>query len=267
MPYRRNRYVAPERTALIVPRPSNGALLVARTLQYNSRVISNHRFPVVRHNYNRFINWGCSRIPDESVLGDALLNSPSAVGRCVNKRTFFQHIGTMTGVDWYTSKEDAIRAMIDRRVKMVCRTSLTGSSGAGIVIARDASEVVDAKLYTVYVPKHLEYRLHVFDGEVVAVQQKRRRNGYEQGSRDEALIRNAGNGWVYAVDNVDPVPSLAITRAVRCVGAAGLDFGAVDIIIGRDDGVPRVLEINTAPGIESPTVLAAYRNAIRRHFN
>lgn len=109
--------------------------------------------------------------------------------------------------------------------------------------------------------------MHVFCGEIIAVQQKRKR---EDATHDEnqALIRSYDNGWVFCVDNVtfpdDNSKAAVADASVQAVEAVGLDFAAVDIILGKD-GQEYVLELNTAPGLESPTILAAYREAIVKY--
>jgi glutathione synthase/RimK-type ligase-like ATP-grasp enzyme len=98
------------------------------------------------------------------------------------------------------------------------------------------------------------------------VQQKRRRNG-DALTGDAALIRNAANGWVFAVNDVrftsPEIEEKVRSYSVAAVKALGLDFGAVDIIVNKKGTEAYVLEVNTAPGIESPTVLAAYVEYIR----
>ena len=44
--------------------------------------------------------------------------------------------------------------------------------------------------------------------------------------------------------------------------ALGLDFGAVDIVINRDNQ-PVILEVNAAPGIQG-TTLENYKKAVQR---
>jgi glutathione synthase/RimK-type ligase-like ATP-grasp enzyme len=126
-----------------------------------------------------------------------------------------------------------------------------GNGGRGILD--------DAPLYTKYVKKADEYRIHVFDGEVIDIQQKRKR---QEVPNDEVnyQIRNACNGWVFCRDNVHcPAECLALAR--RAVSTLGLDFGAVDIGYNRSTTSAVVYEVNTAPGLEG-TTLDKYHEAI-----
>lgn len=95
-----------------------------------------------------------------------------------------------------------------------------------------------------YIPKQAEYRLHVAGGEIIKVQVKDYRGEAEE---YDPVIWNHNAGWFFvAVNRRDAHPGVA--QAITAVGALGLDFGAVDLVIGTDDR-PYVLEVNTAPGL------------------
>lgn len=193
-----------------------------------------------------------------------MVNPPDAVARATNKLTTFYRFKE-AGVShplWWTDP-----AAVDRKGIVLARTKLSGSGGDGIVVCREGDTLPPAKLYTKYIRKNAEYRLHVFRGSVILIQQKRRNTDTEQ-TKDQQLIRNHANGWVFAVNDV--VFSTEAQRkeceqlAVSAVSALGLDFGAVDLITSLKEGKPYVLEVNTAPGIESPTVLATYTAAFTK---
>lgn len=207
------------------------------------------------------LNWGVSGEIPVTVH----LNEPEHVDTAIDKYEAFLAMSER-GVPVPEFDEELSE---QRRGKWLARTQLRGSGGAGIVVIRPNDPVPPAELYVKYIPKLHEYRVHVFSGNAIAIQQKRKREGVEQ-TPDEALIRNAENGWVFCVDNVaftENTEQQVKDAAVAAVSALGLDFGAVDIIVGRDDNRPYVLEVNTAPGIESPTVLAAYVQAIGSVLN
>jgi len=98
----------------------------------------------------------------------------------------------------------------------------------------------------------------VFQGKVIDVAQKKRKVGHE--NRDNQ-IRNHANGWVFAQPTA-AVPDDVLSEAIKAVEYLGLDFGAVDIIVGRDDGKPYVLEVNTSPGLQGETTLKFYAEAV-----
>ncbi len=125
------------------------------------------------------------------------------------------------------------------------------------------NDVCSAPLYTRYVKKADEYRLHVFDGRVIDIQQKRKRRGIPNEEIDYQ-IRNTASGWVYCRDDVD-CPDSCSALAIRAVAALGLDFGAVDIGYNRHTQTPCVYEVNTAPGLEG-TTLTRYYEALERRL-
>ena len=253
---------SPLKVAIVVPRASDGAIALARRLENGIKVVSRDRVDAVARFYNGIVNWGSSRLPEGITL--PIINAPSAVAICVNKRTFFEEVGDLTNMTVAYSRAEA-EGLFRRYRKVVCRTNVTGSGGDGIVIARNFSELVNAELYTAYIPKRAEYRVHVVGGRIILIQQKRRRSDLPADvaeDADAALIRNHANGWVYAVDAVDD-PSTELKEAcIEIVGELGLDLGAVDVMVGQSNGEPYILEVNTAPGIQSPTLAAAYKEAM-----
>lgn len=211
--------------------------------------------------YGLLLNWGCSTLEVKPKNGQVLLNPPEAVANAKCKlRTFrlFRDKGVPHPQFW--TKEDVKEAERKSTI-LVARTTTRGSGGEGIVIIRPGDKVVDAPLYTKYIRKNAEYRIHVVRDEIVLIQQKRKENDAEQ-TEDQKLIRNYENGWIFAANNVefisDEQKENCKKAAVASVRSLGLDFGAVDLVVGLRDGLPYVLEVNTAPGLQSPTLLEGY---------
>jgi len=121
--------------------------------------------------------------------------------------------------------------------------------------------IVEAPMYTKYVKKQDEYRVHVFDGEVIDVQQKKKRQ-LVPNEDVNYQIRNSANGWVYCRDAV-VVPDCVRTAAVAACAALGLDFGAADVGYNCAGQSAVVYEVNTAPGLEG-TTLERYNRAIQQ---
>jgi len=147
---------------------------------------------------------------------------------------------------------------------VVCRTKLRGHSGDGIVIANNADELVDAPLYTKYIKKKDEYRVHVArhedDFDVFFIQRKARKLDVEE---PNWLVRNLDGGFVFVEAQRVDVPDDVIEQAQRAIKALGLDFGGVDVIWNEREQKAYVLEINTACGLEERTALR-YKDAIVR---
>lgn len=159
-------------------------------------------------------------------------------------------------VEFTTDRNVANRWLPDSPV--VCRTLLRGSEGRGIVVAETADQMVAAPLYTKYRKKRKEFRVHVFNGAVIDVQEKRKRREHD-GERD-ARIRNVGNGYVFCRDGITEPAGLR-ELALGATAALGYQLGAVDIGFNERDNRCFVFEVNSTPGMEG-TTLETYSNAI-----
>ena len=138
---------------------------------------------------------------------------------------------------------------------IVCRTVLSGHSGAGIVISGGANDLADAQLYVQYLKKKDEYRVHCAKDDaggttIICVQRKARRSDCQNVNWQ---IRNHSNGFVFVRNNVNP-PPYVIAVAREALELSGLDFGAVDVIWNAQQEKAYVLEVNTAPGLEGQTI-------------
>lgn len=211
----------------------------------------------------RVINLGVSQPPP--FLRDSLFsNGPPHVPNCTDKRrTFFclehAHVPTL---EWNTLQEMA-GEWLEQGHRVVVRHTVAGHSGEGIEIVRPGEELPQAPLYTKYFKKRREFRVHVAFGSVIHVQQKRKMRGFDHVLDDRRLVRTHGNGWIFSVDvrtmNMPKLHELALSaaRAVVC------NHCAVDILEAAD-GTQVVCEINSAPGMEAPSVINAYAEAFTR---
>lgn len=204
------------------------------------------------------VNWGASkrapRFEDVSML-----NPPEVIHRVADKLEFFQMMqdGAPDLIpEFWTDKV----GIPNSKFPIVCRTVLNGHSGKGIVIATKRSELVDAPLYVRYMRKDQEYRIHVgvVEGrknpdKIIAMQRKARVRDIPD---DEInwKVRNLDGGFIYARTNVAP-PARVTDAARQALEVVGLDFGAVDVIDNERKEKAYVLEINSAPGLESRTVV------------
>jgi glutathione synthase/RimK-type ligase-like ATP-grasp enzyme len=243
------------------------------------------------------INWGSSRRPSWMSEDVPVLNKPEAVAVAANKLDTLEVLSD-AGVATvpYTTDEETAQAWLEFGDKIFARQNLTGHSGEGIVvinpmdnpinrqlamIARDLDSIgfsnlsssvsdeiqeeriVPAPLYTRGIENTGEYRVHVFNGEVILYQKKSRRVD-EDGNvvtpdGEEADVRNLASNWVYRTGNLRRLERIE-ELAKSAVSALGLDFGAVDIIKDQD-GQVYVLEVNTAVGIGNDSTLEAYVSA------
>ena len=149
----------------------------------------------------------------------------------------------------------------DKKV-VVGRRVLNGSQGIGCVIFennQDAPEEPNGcPLYTKHLRHKREFRIHVFEGRIIDMVEKRKQRGFE--GRSE-WIRNHANGYVFCRNDLN-VPAIVQEQAVAACRAVGLDFGAVDVAFREKEGRAFVFEVNSAPGMEGTTI-QKYANAIR----
>jgi len=197
------------------------------------------------------INWGRT----EPYTGPMIMfNEPTVIRTVSNKLNFFNRMKEENEdiiPKFWTNKED----ILDADFPIVCRTVLAGHSGEGIVIADTRDQLVDCSLYVQYVKKQDEYRIHVGknnDGttSIISQQRKARRQDCED---PNWRIRNHVNGFNFVRGDCNP-PPLVTDVSIKALGASGLDFGAVDVIWNERQQRAYVLEINSAPGIESTTI-------------
>lgn len=207
------------------------------------------------------INWGASQFESFAtgglLFGVKVLNPTSAINTAANKLHFFKAAEGLSTVPW-TTEYDTAKAWLDSEHTVVVRNKLTGHSGEGIIIVEPGQELPKAPLYTLYIKKQLEYRVHVANGTVVDVQRKIRDPDREPTTWK---VRSHANGFIFARNGVEISGSVS-DLAVAATAACGLDFGAVDIIVDKT-GTAYVLEINTAPGLEGQTI-KSYIEALKK---
>lgn len=207
------------------------------------------------------INWGSSNITRKFALIEKTLNYPGYVANAINKLTTLSLL-SQAGVvapSFTQERQEAVEWLAEGSV-VVARLVLNGHSGEGIEIVENELALPDAPLYTKYIKKAEEYRIHVGSGNVIFQQRKARKKEVP----DEKVnwqVRNLAGGFIFANDGVDAGQAVC-KEAIAAVVALGLDFGAVDIIVGKD-GRAYVLEVNTACGLMGKT-LDAYVNYFKQ---
>lgn len=200
------------------------------------------------------INWGNTKD-----LGIPMVNMPTAVSIASNKLTTFTVLEGLSTVPWTLKKEEAYEWLKSGK-RVVVRSLLRASEGRGITIVGPQDVLPDARLYTQYIPKQREYRVHVVGNEVIDVQEKRKRLGTES-----SLVRSHSNDYVFCRGGIKESKDLR-KLCIDAVKQLGLDFGAVDAIWNEKSDRTYLLEINTAPGL-TDTTAGLYAAAFKRRFN
>jgi len=197
------------------------------------------------------INWGSTEVP--TWTSDGMLNSTESVSRAVNKLTTFQVLAE-AGVRTVPFTADQNEAS---GWSLVCeRHKLKGHGGDGVRVC-SGDEVWAAPLYTKMLVPCEEYRVHVFNGEIIDYSKKYKRVNGEIIFTNDEFVKNRSSGWEF-LREVGRREGVCM-RAVQAVVALGLNFGSVDII--RHESKSYVLEVNTATGL-SPKGLELYANKI-----
>lgn len=203
------------------------------------------------------VNWGSTKTTPK-LLNVKVINKPSSVSIAINKAKALP-VMSSAGVSTveHTASKDVVNGWIESGHTVFARTLASSSQGKGIVILDyNSSDIPYASIYTKYIPKCHEYRVHVFGGKVIDFIKKKR----SQSGTTSDFIRNHSNGWIFCRQDV-VLPLVVIEQATKAVAALGLDFGAVDILYKEKVNTAWVLEVNTAPGIEAST-LDKYKEAI-----
>jgi predicted ATP-grasp superfamily ATP-dependent carboligase len=203
------------------------------------------------------INWGNSR-SKEYLENLIVINRPRAVLRTVDKRETFFLLG-LAGIPTLTYTRNILDAYdwVRDGKEVFCRTEVSGHSGSGITISSKMEDIIECPLYTLGEDIKREYRVHIFNSSCIDFTIKALRKEEEPNK-----IQAWKNGYVFVRDSVkvpERIRENAINIAIDSLQCLGLDFGAVDIIRTTDD-ILKVIEINSAPGIEG-TSLGRYVEA------
>lgn len=209
------------------------------------------------------LNWGISEYPE---WGDDVnfINNPYKVSNASDKRATLKTLDEFNiPIIRYTSSLDEVYNWLETGKIVLARTLTRSSKGKGIKIISDESEIITAPLYTRYYGKTHEFRVHVVGGQVIDYIQKKKRQEVD----NNIAIRTFSNGWVFAHHDIleyDEIKEMCV-NAVTCLN---LHFGAVDVLANVDKETKQlknfvICEVNSAPGLSSPTTLGRYINAFQ----
>lgn len=237
--------------------------------------------PQIRHNRSKFkgasyktvINWGAGSIDNKETSRGRVLNKPSVVTVVANKLRFFEHQSRSSTparlVPWTTDIKVA-EGWLREKATVVVRKSLQGHSGHGIIIVEPGDthpsgrevKLPSAPLYTQYVPKDSEFRIHIMGGKVI-FRQKKIKNP-EISEPKTWKVRSHDNGFVFQHNDLE-VPKDVEVQALLAFNNSGLDFCGVDVVYNNKRRKAYVLEINSAIGMEGETI-QVYKDAFVRYI-
>jgi hypothetical protein len=208
------------------------------------------------------VNWGNSEF-EYPQYGLTIVNDPQWVGKMTNKVRFFETVGHDRCVLVWTRDYDTAKSWGTR---VFARTKIEASGGAGIEIYDPEDPTFSlpkAPLYTQYVPKTHEYRLHMarsLTGSGFTLMLAQRKVFVKTDQRPAPLdwkVRSHDNGFIFQRQpDLERVPSEVINAAVKVMEEhfSGLHFAALDVMYHDKRKQAWVIEGNTAPGLENNTV-------------
>jgi hypothetical protein len=210
------------------------------------------------HRYKGVIRWGSvARIP---LRPERVLNRLDALKRATNKRQALldmQAAGIPTPPLYLLDSPEIKFPVLGRAPEHTHGTDIVPCwqrADLAMAVARGCDH------FTGYIPTARELRIHVFDGNVVKISEKR----LTEPEKWSPWLRNLDTGYTFHTP-VDRPRATTRYRAIEAVELLGLHFGAVDLVEG-DDGNPYVLEVNTAPGLTTDSSLEAYGQHIMQTF-
>jgi hypothetical protein len=230
---------------------------------------------------NLIINWGNKTLPNlVHKAGCMIFNHPEHVKNVSNKRLFFKYYFPRMNVlinhdDTYcvpwTESTDTAFAWLQDGHKVFARTKVSASGGQGIYVLDPENgdddpdndwpdEAQGCRLFTKYIPKRYEFRVHFAFNKVIAIQRKGLRHG-EDKHENKFLIQNWENGFVYIRNNIIP-PEKVMSACYNFIDSTPLHFGAIDVIYNQKHNAAYILEVNSAPGLEGRTLID-YSQAFR----
>jgi len=222
-----------------------------------------HGTDVPSGTYETLIRWGGRQRTGVSARCDATIQPEHGIANASNKFEALQQLDN-TGVPvpaFTQDRSDIGPANDDDEHDLnwpVLGRDEQHSRGSDIELLmqyRDAYLVSGKHHYVDYIPTRLEYRMHVVDGDVIKVHEKRLRS---EADMHPGWIRNQEHGWVFVNPREAPPDD---QLAIDAIEALDLDFGAVDVIRAEGTDEEYVLEVNTAPSLDRNN-LERYANAL-----
>ena len=197
------------------------------------------------------------RVKPERVFGRRSIMFHPGIDKVVQFRKFTQ---CQVAAPTHATSLNTAKELPSKQV--VVRLLTAASEGRGIQIVNKEELTQHAPLYTEYIPKKKEFRVHVFNNKVIDVQEKRRKRGLEE---QEFKVRNTANGYVFCRGDL-AVPDDLHAVALSAVTALERTQGAVDVIWNEKQNKCYVLEVNSRPGMQGTTTIK-YANAIMEQLN
>lgn len=250
------------------------------------------------------IGWGAKTKKDTTFgAGIKVLNHPNAIRNNRNKFTSLTAMkAAKVNVADFADAKGLEAAWTGKNLPVVGRTNFH-QGGKGFWLCLTAQQVrtaIDegAQYFQKYIDIQDEFRLHVFNGELLYAQKKVRRDNMEEAFIEQhtekvasiakknnvdldkntmdyvlgrlakgnpnadMIVRSNTRGWKFAQIKNANINKNLLVEAVKALNATKLDFGAVDCCIDAD-GKAWIIEINSGPGLQG-TPFKAYVDAFTK---
>lgn len=198
------------------------------------------------------IRWGSSKLVGKPVH---IINNAKSIDLASNKLAALK---ALKAADISVPKVMETEAAVELDDFPVLGRKVHHVGGNDIVLCMQKydlplSKEAGAKYWTKYIPTAIEYRVHVFKDTVIKTSQKVLQDKH---LAKDPFIRNFDEGYVFKVSTTK-LPNSVKGMCIDAVDALGLTFGAVDVVLS-DKGKHYILEVNTAPGLQTDSSLEAY---------
>ena len=230
---------------------SEGAIAISDAIGATRIKLGGHiKFPE-RQVGDRVINWGNGNLEYNKYFRAYDLNHPSAVWRAIEKRLSFKAFkANNVPHPELTQDYNTVIDWLNGGVTVYARNTACGMDGEGLVVFHPNDprpNRYDWNFYTRQVSNEIEYRINA--GKETVIDCVEKRNHDSNANRE---VRTTSNNWLFCRPGCRP--SNAVKEvAMAAIRALGLDFGGVDVGVGRD-GEVTVFEVNTAPYVGAITV-------------
>lgn len=206
------------------------------------------------------LRWGSSEV-FSSTTARLELNTAEAVANASNKARMMGLLASAGDIP--------LPRMAGRNISLDEIKDETGNyyirSNAGVVrYGNDFNHNTDAYATQPIPNKRREYRVHVFNGKIVAIYEKIPHSLAENGTRP-ALFKSHNCHFSLVDPQRSRCDNVGQGIAIRAVAALGLLFGGVDLVRTRE-GEFIVLEVNSAPGLNN-TNAQRWIEHIREYIN
>ncbi len=246
------------------------------------------------------IGWGTKTTKEVNMGNSITINHPNSIRANRDKYSALTKLKerNVNVANFMTAEEanNMLKSKKNMSMPIIGRTKYH-QGGKGFWTCLDEGMVQEAIHEGAYyfqerIPIKDEYRLHIFDGNLIYAQKKVKRDDMEkafidhqmgkienaadrggkkldkdtinfilerqakeQAEHADMLIRSNERGWKFISIKTSSIKEELLQQAVKAVSAVGLDFGAVDCCTDLN-GKSWIIEINSGPGLDGKSFKA-----------